>query len=152
MRSAPCVEKNCRLKDDDKNNENCFNCVDRIRYVALIGPENETVPIESTEAWQAAARLEKIPPTKKVKACIYPGCEQPVFSRSLCQNHYTKLIRGTILKINTTNLLTPKDVAGVLRAVIRISERFKISTDETLIILIDEGLKQYAARTGVKRY
>jgi len=147
MVRTPCVAQGCGLKDEDKNNEICGDCSDRVQYVHLIGPISENVPVELTEAWIPAPRAKKIPEAQKSKECILPDCGQGVFSRGLCQNHYTKLLRGTILKINTSDLLDPGDVAGVLRAVIRISERFKISTDETLIILIDEGLKQYAART-----
>jgi DNA-binding transcriptional regulator YiaG len=44
----PCVEKNCDLLHESKNNERCENCPDRLAYVAAMGNMTHSLPLAMT--------------------------------------------------------------------------------------------------------
>lgn len=47
MEVSPC--KSCVLGDQDKNNDQCLNCNDRLAYVYSMGDNSQSLPIERTD-------------------------------------------------------------------------------------------------------
>ena len=54
MQSSPCIELQCELKDQDKNNPVCLNCSQRMRYTALLGAMTDSVPLALSDMAAAA--------------------------------------------------------------------------------------------------
>lgn len=96
---SPCI--GCKLKKADKNNPTCRECSKRVEYVTALGGMTHSVPEESISLKQNEhpTSNEKTSVNirgKNSKGCLIEGCDEDVYCRGLCLNHYQQWYKGYI--------------------------------------------------------
>jgi hypothetical protein len=100
MAKSPCI--GCELEAADKNNPTCRECDRRVEYMALIaGDASEIKPgfaalrpgRQKKREYHKSTIEEK---GKGNKECLIKECDEEVYCRGLCRNHYQQWYKGYI--------------------------------------------------------
>ena len=81
MQKSPCLTKNdglpCHLKDEDKNNDECRNCMDRLKYVAGLDKSPSAsmpLPVQKQKEEEVGIKVKNIKDIPKHKVCSRKDC------------------------------------------------------------------------------
>lgn len=137
--TSPCVKhpetgRPCLLLEADKNSPRCLKCDHRIRYAMKMDGRAPELPPTATRAAAKPA----------AGSCWWFGCNRTPHCRGLCRSHYVLFTQGRFtVWLNHTTMNSREEF---YRTLMKMAAAHGIPIGKALVILIDEGARQYNQR------